>query len=70
MMVTAVFAAVVAANWIAVMVHIDNLRASAAHSSGDAAPELLAQTDDFRSLRCPHGEGVSRQAEGASPIVV
>jgi hypothetical protein len=48
LIVTGVLALVMAANCIAIAVHISSLRATAASSSGDAVPELLAQADDFR----------------------
>lgn len=44
-------AGVLAANWVAITVHVSNLRASAARASGDSAPELRAQADDFHSAQ-------------------
>ena len=51
LIVVGVLAVVLAANWIAITDHIANLRSSAAHSSGDAVPELLAQAQDFRAAQ-------------------
>jgi hypothetical protein len=48
LIVSGALALVMAANWIAVPIHIGNLRENASRSSGDAVPELLAQVDDFR----------------------
>jgi beta-lactamase regulating signal transducer with metallopeptidase domain len=47
LIVTILLAGVLAINWIALSVHIDNLRASAARSTGDSAIELRAQAADF-----------------------
>jgi hypothetical protein len=54
---TGALALIMVANWIGITVHINNLRTSAAHSSGDAAPQLLAEADDFRAAQALFGLG-------------
>ena len=51
LIITGALTLVVAVNWFAVTVHIDNLRTTAGRSSGDAVPELLAQADEFRGAQ-------------------
>jgi hypothetical protein len=55
LIVTLLLAVVLAINWIALAVHIHDLRASAAQSTGDSALELHARAEDFRPAEMMFG---------------
>jgi hypothetical protein len=55
LIISGALAVLMAGNWVAIAIHIGNLRESASRSSGDAVPELLAQVDDFRPAETVFG---------------
>ena len=51
LVVSGALAVVLAVTWLAITNHIAHLRNSAAHSTGDAAPELVADAQGFRAAQ-------------------